>query len=203
MKKRILKTGMVCVMCMMLAACGKADNNAEPTVAPTVEPTVAPTVEPTVEPTVAPTEAPESEDFVLDSDQQSIVDYVFNAVNELRASLGLNTLTKTTTLSNVAMYRAKHMADNNYFSHYYNGEKHYRVVATEYGYNSKSFIGENIFRCRGYSVAEVPVVAMETLIASQGHYDNMTNEMWTTMGVGAYYSEDDRRWYVVQIFGVE
>lgn len=53
MKKRILKTGMVCVMCMMLAACGKADKNVEPTVAPTA--TVAPTVEPTATSTPIPT----------------------------------------------------------------------------------------------------------------------------------------------------
>lgn len=74
MKKRILKTGMVCVMCMMLAACGKADNNAEPTVAPTatqaVEPTTEPTAtntptpEPTETPTPEPTEAPVADSYV-------------------------------------------------------------------------------------------------------------------------------------------
>lgn len=74
MKNKILKTGMVCVMCMMLAACGNADKNVEPTVAPTAtsaptateaptstpEPTATPTPEPTATstPTPEPTEAP-------------------------------------------------------------------------------------------------------------------------------------------------
>ena len=76
MKHKILKTGMVCVMCMMLAACGKADKSVEPTVAPTAttaptataaptatstptpEPTATPTPEPTATPTPEPTEAP-------------------------------------------------------------------------------------------------------------------------------------------------
>lgn len=92
MKKKMLKTGIVCVMCMMLAACGKADKNVEPTVAPTEteaptatmapqetvtpeptatstptpEPTATatpvPTNTPTPEPTAEPTEAPKSED---------------------------------------------------------------------------------------------------------------------------------------------
>lgn len=63
MKNKILKTGMVCVMCMMLVACGKADKNVEPTVAPTATtaptatevPTSAPTPEPTATPTPEPT----------------------------------------------------------------------------------------------------------------------------------------------------
>ena len=56
MKKKLLKTGMVCVMCMMLAACGKADKNVEPTIAPTA--TAVPTTEPTVEPTATSTPVP-------------------------------------------------------------------------------------------------------------------------------------------------
>ena len=64
MKNKFLKTGMVCVMCMLLAACGNADKNVEPTVAPTAteaptatpEPTSTPTPEPTATP--EPTEAP-------------------------------------------------------------------------------------------------------------------------------------------------
>ncbi|MBR6643590.1 MAG: hypothetical protein IKL28_08025 [Lachnospiraceae bacterium] len=74
MKKKILRTGMVCVMCMMLGACGKADKSVEPTAAPTAttaptateaptstptpEPTATPTPEPTATPTPEPTEAP-------------------------------------------------------------------------------------------------------------------------------------------------
>ena len=69
MKNKILKTGMVCVMCMMLAACGKADKNVEPTVAPTVTsaptateaPTSTPTPEPTATPTPEPTATPTPE----------------------------------------------------------------------------------------------------------------------------------------------
>jgi len=63
MKNKILKTGMVCVMCMMLAACGKADKNVEPTAAPTVTAaptaTEAPTSTPTPEPTATNTPTPE------------------------------------------------------------------------------------------------------------------------------------------------
>lgn len=59
MKKRILKTGMVCVMCMMLAACGTADKNAEPTASPAATQAVEPTAEPTA--TEAPTETPTPE----------------------------------------------------------------------------------------------------------------------------------------------
>jgi len=82
MKKKILRIGMVCVLCMMLAACGKADKSVEPTAAPTAttaptateaptstptpeptatptpEPTATPTPEPTATPTPEPTEAP-------------------------------------------------------------------------------------------------------------------------------------------------
>lgn len=69
MKNKILKTGMVCVMCMMLAACGKADKNVEPTVAPTATsaptateaPTSTPTPEPTATPTPEPTATPTPE----------------------------------------------------------------------------------------------------------------------------------------------
>ena len=71
MKNKILKTGMVCVMCMMLVACGKADKNAEPTVTPTAteaptntptpEPTATATPEPTATPTPEPTATPTPE----------------------------------------------------------------------------------------------------------------------------------------------
>jgi len=56
MKKKLLKTGMVCVMCLILAACGKADKTVEPTVAPTA--TAVPTAEPKVEPTATSTPVP-------------------------------------------------------------------------------------------------------------------------------------------------
>jgi len=66
MKNKILKMGMVCVMCMMLAACGKEDKNVEPTVAPTATsaptateaPTSTPEPTATSTPTPKPTEAP-------------------------------------------------------------------------------------------------------------------------------------------------
>ncbi len=65
MRTRILKTAMVCVMCMLLAACGNAEKNVQPTAtateAPTATATEAPTATstPTPEPTATSTPAPE------------------------------------------------------------------------------------------------------------------------------------------------
>ena len=59
MKNKILKTGMVCVMCMLLAACGNADKNMEPTVAPTATAAPTATSTPTPEPTATSTPTPE------------------------------------------------------------------------------------------------------------------------------------------------
>ncbi len=61
MKKKILKTVMVCVFSMMFAACGKTEETIEPTATPTVAvtATAVPTEAPTPEPTATPTQVPD------------------------------------------------------------------------------------------------------------------------------------------------
>lgn len=70
-------------MCMLLAACGNVDKNAEPTVAPTattaptatqaVEPTAEPTATPTPEPTAIPTPEPTEAPVAADSYVKGII----------------------------------------------------------------------------------------------------------------------------------
>ncbi|MCR5607801.1 MAG: hypothetical protein K6G26_01895 [Lachnospiraceae bacterium] len=140
-------------------------------------------------------------EFVISETQKTIVDEEIKLVNELRESKGLNRLTISDKLSSTAQYRAQHLGDNDYFSHYYNGEKHYKVVAeTMYGYTGYG-IGENIAWIRGYSSDQVAETAMTGFKNSESHYENMLNEIWRTVGVGAYYKNG--KWYVVQIFGTE
>ena len=192
----------------------------EPTVKPTVKPTKKPVVTP--QPTAAPTpvpvtptatpvtpapvvDTPVTEQPVIqpatpstDATIQSITDSIVAQVNELRASLGLSALRADSTLTSIAQYRSQHMGDNNYFSHYYNGEKHFKVVADMYGYTGYG-IGENIAWMEGYPDSQVADTAMVGWINSPGHYNNMVNTMWTSIGVGAY--KIGNKWYLTQIFG--
>lgn len=178
----------------------------KPTVKPTLKPTVKPTIKPTTKPklksTAKPTIKPTPEITIgkLTAQQQSMVNYIITSTNELRANVpntNLGTLSNPSILNKIAQYRAEHMAKYNYFSHSYNNEPHYKVVANLFDY-STNYIGENIGRSTHKT--DSARIIFEGLVNSEGHYKNMVNNKYTKIGVGVAYSSEDGWWYIVQIF---
>lgn len=99
-------------------------------------------------------------------------------INGLRGSVGVGALTSNTELNNYARWWAKEMADSDNFAHSNIGSL----------LNPWTIVGENI--AYGASVS-----AMFTgLTNSSGHYNNMVETRYTSVGVGVYVDASGRLW---------
>jgi uncharacterized protein YkwD len=105
-------------------------------------------------------------------------------INGLRASVGVAGLASNAELNNYARWWAKQMADSGNFSH--------SDIASLI--DPWSTVGENI----GYGPTVTSI--FNALVASTGHYNNMVDTRFTSIGIGAYVDATGRIW-TAHVFG--
>ena len=151
-------------------------------------------------PTELETDNPASQPEVtapIDADtmKQDIVD----RTNALRKENGIAALTADDKLMQAAQVRAEEMAASGVYSHIRpDGRKYMTVTDSQY-------IGENIHCLEDWALKEksLPETVMWAWSASAGHFKNMTNSRYGSIGVGLARGTDengDDCWYCVQLF---
>ena len=105
-------------------------------------------------------------------------------INALRSSVGVAGLAANGELNNYARWWAKQMADSGNFSHSDIGSL----------LDPWTTVGENL----GYGPSVTSV--FNALVASTGHYNNMVDPRFTSVGVGAYVDSTGRIW-TAHVFG--
>jgi uncharacterized protein YkwD len=105
-------------------------------------------------------------------------------INEVRAGLGVPALTVSSSLTSYARDWTFYMADTGTFAHSNIGD-----LLGPWG-----TVGENI--AYGWSVQSMH----DALVASAGHYANLTNASFTHIGVGVWIEESGKIW-TTHVFG--
>jgi uncharacterized YkwD family protein len=105
---------------------------------------------------------------------------VLKLVNAARSKAGLQPLTLSEKLTNIAYTKAKNMADKNYFSHQSPTYGSPFDMLKQFGV-SFSAAGENI--AAGQKTAQE---VMDSWMNSSGHRANILNKNYTQLGVGFY-----------------
>ena len=120
---------------------------------------------------------------------------LFTLTNQDRASAGLSALTNDSYLHKEAEWRAKDMADRDYFSHAIPpaNTKVFDDMQAD-GYCFK-VAGENI-GLSTYSDSTATTRIEAAFMGSTSHRDNILGT-WQRLGVGAYKAADGRKLYVV------
>lgn len=103
---------------------------------------------------------------------------ILELVNKERSKNGLNPLTLSQELTNVATIKAKDMRDNNYFSHTSPTYGSPFDMLQHFGIHY-SYAGENIA-----SGQKTPEQVMTDWLNSSGHRANILNKNYTQLGVG-------------------
>ena len=103
---------------------------------------------------------------------------ILNLVNKERSKNGLNPLTLSQELTNVATIKAKDMRDKNYFSHNSPTYGSPFDMLQHFGIHY-SYAGENIA-----SGQQSPEQVMTDWMNSSGHRANILNKNYTQLGVG-------------------
>lgn len=115
----------------------------------------------------------------------------YKLINAHRASYGVHPLKPEAGLERWAYLKSKHMADNNYFAHDYNGMLIDEMYPNEGG--SVPLMGENIFGSYGKrtpSAKEYAQKSFEGWKNSPGHNANMLSGDFNHVGVGVYRAKD-------------
>ena len=111
--------------------------------------------------------------------------------NQARAAAGLRALKTDSTLRSVARWRAKDMAERDYFSHTVQGTDRnvFWFMQYEYGYCFK-VAGENLGTVAwdGASEPDATRWVFNAWIESEGHRANILGKSWDAIGIGAYRS---------------
>jgi len=107
---------------------------------------------------------------------------VVQILNQEREKAGRRPLSIEPTLMMVARFKSQYMADLNYIGHTGVYGQPWDL-AEAFGYTSRSF-GENLARGQRTAVA-----AMEDLMNSPGHKDNILDITYNLIGVGFYVSD--------------
>jgi uncharacterized protein YkwD len=128
----------------------------------------------------------------------ALAQQVVALTNQRRASLGLAQLSLDSSLTDAAVWKARHMAQYNYFAHDDPAppvarDAHTRAV--DCGYSANLGWGENI--AYGYAT---PTDVMNGWIASTGHRENLDRPSFLAIGVGVA-ADAGGRLYWVQDFG--
>jgi len=138
----------------------------------------------------APALAWDAESFSTQDEQ-----LLFTLTNQDRASAGLNALAADSYLHNKAEWRAKDMADRDYFDHKIPpDDKLVFYYMSKDGYCFK-VAGENI-GLSTYSDAEATSRIEKAFMSSASHRANILGD-WVRMGIGAYKAADGRKLYTV------
>ena len=119
-------------------------------------------------------------------------DYAFEVLkqlNELRASKGLSALTMDDELLDVAMQRAAECAI--YYSHTRPDGSRCTTA-----FQSGGYLGENI------AIGQIsPTAVMTDWTNSEGHYQNMINPSFKSVGIGAFKASDGTLCWVQFLYG--
>ena len=170
-----------------------------PATTPSTTPTTSPSdsTTPSTSTTTPTTPSVPAQQQVTVESNESIIKNVFAKTNEIRRSVGKKELQTSAVLSVIAQKRAEHMVQNNYFSHYYNGQRQVTYWRDYYGYSKNLIIGENIAKV--YPGENTSGVAMNAWVNSPGHYSNIIDSDYVTTGIGvAEYG--DGMYAIVQVF---
>ena len=121
--------------------------------------------------------------------------------NQARSAAGLRVLKADSTLRSVARWRARDMAERDYFSHTVKdtNRKVFWYMQYEYGYCFK-VAGENLgtLTWDGASESEATGWIFNAWMESQGHRSNILGKSWDAFGIGAYRGADGKfMWTVV------
>ncbi len=116
----------------------------------------------------------------------------YKLINAHRASKGKQPLTPEVGLERWAYLKSKHMADNDYFAHKYNGQMIDDMYPNEGG--SVSLSGENIYYAQGYTptAKEFAQQSFNGWRNSKGHNENMLSGSYNHVGVAVYQSNDGK-----------
>ncbi len=116
----------------------------------------------------------------------------YKLINEHRVSKRVQPLTPESGLERWAYLKSKHMADNNYFDHKYNGQMIDDMYPNEGG--SVMLSGENIFYSfgRNLTAKEFAKYSFENWRESDGHNRNMLSSSYNHVGVAVYQSNDGK-----------
>lgn len=126
-----------------------------------------------------------------------IENYVLARVNELRASLGLNTLTSNNTLVTYAYTRSQETEV--YWSHTRpDGRSWSTVIPMSDTVNQLT--GENLTMASGFSYYEFGDMIFKSWLNSPEHYANMISPRHEEVGTAVYVTEAGA-YYATQIFG--
>ncbi|MFC5449621.1 CAP domain-containing protein [Paenibacillus aestuarii] len=115
--------------------------------------------------------------------QSAYADQVVSLVNQERAKAGLKPLTADSSLSAMALDKAKDMYNNHYFDHTSPTYGSPFDMMTEYGI-TYSYAGENIAMGQ-----KTPQDVMTAWMNSTGHRQNILSPNYTKIGVGYYNGE--------------
>lgn len=170
----------------------KVEKPKEPAPAPTPAP--KPTPPPAPKPAPTPPPAPAKPSLPpVPAGNSALQSAVLAEVNKERANAGVPALKLHTGVQNVALIKAKDMADNNYFGHdspTFGGPNKMLDMA---GISYRA-LGENLV-----AVANTPEMIVAKWMASPGHKANMLSDSYTHTGIGIY-SGGSYGLYTVQIF---
>ncbi|MDQ0159783.1 CAP domain-containing protein [Alkalibacillus salilacus] len=122
----------------------------------------------------------------------SFEEQVVNLVNEEREKRGLQPLTRSQELSNVARDKSQDMANQGYFSHQSPTYGSPFDMMSDYGIDYRR-AGENIAQGQ-----RSPESVMQGWMNSEGHRENILNDQFTHIGVG--YVESQGTTYWTQMF---
>ena len=116
----------------------------------------------------------------------------YKLINAHRASDGKQPLIPESGLERWAYLKSKHMADYNYFDHYYNGQLIHEMYPNEGG--SARFSAENIYYAQGYTptAKEFAQQSFNGWKNSKGHNENMLSGSYNHVGVAVYQSNDGK-----------
>ena len=103
-------------------------------------------------------------------------------INAERAAVGLPALTVDSSLTTYARNWSQYMSNTDTFEH------------SDLSFGGYGWRGENI--AYGWSVTSMH----NALVASPGHYANMTSENYTHIGVGVWIEESGKIW-TTHVFG--
>ncbi|UQZ82942.1 Cysteine-rich secretory protein family protein [Paenibacillus konkukensis] len=124
-----------------------------------------------------------SDQGTANSSQSDYAAQVINLVNQERAKAGLSALTEDSSLSNMALVKAKDMYTNNYFDHNSPTYGSPFDMMKQFGI-SYSYAGENIAKGQ-----RDPQEVMNSWMNSQGHRENILSPNYTKIGVAYYNGE--------------
>lgn len=112
---------------------------------------------------------------------------LFEAMNEQRASRGVHLLQPGAMLTQVARARSQDMIEKDYFAHFYEGGLTAYTLLVAAG-ATFAVGGENLAKVYGDTDQSVRV-AIEALMDSSSHRDNILDERYRYVGVGSVTNE--------------